>query len=241
MKQPINKKKSNLKNDQNSENATSAKKIVSGKNEQKFKIKSWYSNRYQIVVVQRNILFFLTALLTISMTTSIIFVKFVVSSKSLDPYVIEIEEKSGVPTVVNQLTSETLTADESVKKYFIHLFIQAAAAYNPRTYRLDAEKVRLLSIQNIYSNFKNRIDYRRLGVDSRIKLRVKTMEFLGSSNIKIRVARDFFSKEDGSSTKNEIINMSFNFTDLKLSAEERLINPLGFQVNSFSISEEYDY
>ncbi|MFT6077212.1 MAG: type IV secretion system protein VirB8 [Myxococcota bacterium] len=242
MKQPVNKKNSNTKNSKNSSGVTSAEKIISDKSDQKFKIKSWYSNRYQIVVAQRNILFFLASLLTISMTTSIIFVKFVVSSKSLDPYVIEIEAKSGVPTVVNQLTSKTLTADEAVRKYFIHQFIQSAAAYNPKTYRLDVEKVRLLSTQNIYSGFRNRIDPRALGVDSRIKLRIKSMKFLGSSNVEIRIVRDFSSKENGPSSKNEIINMAFNFTNLQLTTEERLINPLGFQVSGFSITEEiFDY
>ena len=209
-----------------------------GKKSQKFKIKSWYSNRYQIVVVQRNILLMLATLLTVAMTASIIFVKFVVSSKSLEPYIIEIEEKTGVPTIVNQLTSQTLTADESVKKYFINQFIQAAAAYDPKTYKSDAEKVRLLSTQNIYTDFRTRINARDLGVDSKIELRIKSVKFLDPSTVQIRVLRNTTTKERGLVTKDEVITMSFYFANLTLTAEERLINPLGFQVTSLSITEE---
>jgi len=208
------------------------------KADQKFKIKSWYSNRYQIVVVQRNILLLLATLLTAAMTASIIFVKFVVSSKSLEPYIIEVEEKSGVPTIVNQLTSQTLTADEAVKKYFINQFIQAAGAYDPKTYKLDAEKVRLLSTQGIYTDFRNRINPRELGADSKIELRIKSIKFLDSATVQIRVLRTTNLKEKGQTTKNEVINMNFYFTNLTLNTEERLINPLGFQVTNFSITEE---
>ncbi|MFT5703129.1 MAG: type IV secretion system protein VirB8 [Rickettsiales bacterium] len=213
-----------------------------GKNGHKFKIKSWYSNRYEIVVVQRNILLLLALLLTIAMTTSILFVKFVVSSKSLEPYVIEVEEKSGVATIVNQLTTETLTADESIRNYFISQFIQAAVAYEPRTYKTDVEIVRLLSNQNVYTEFRNRINSRELGINSKIKIRIKSTKFFNSATAQVRILESFSSKEKGSYTKDKVINMSFVFTNLNLTAEERLINPLGFQVTRFLISEEiFDY
>lgn len=237
-----------VKTTQNSNSSSIASKFSAGieqpiedvgkKTSQKFKIKSWYSNRYQIVIVQRNILLLLATLLTVSMTASIIFVKVVVSSKSLEPYIIEIEEKSGVPTIVNQLTTQNLTGDESVKKYFINQFIQAAAAYDPKTYKSDAEKVRLLSIQSVYSDFRNRINPKDLGVDSKIELRVKSLKFLDPATVQIRVLRNTITKEKGLVTKDEVINMTFYFANLTLTAEERLINPLGFQVTSFSITEE---
>jgi type IV secretion system protein VirB8 len=211
------------------------------KSGQKFKIKSWYSNRYQIVVVQRNILLLLAVLLMVAMTASIIFVKFVVSSKSLEPYVIEVEEKSGVPTVVDQMTSQTLSADESIKKYFINQFIQSAVAYDPRTYKMDTERVRLLSTQSVYTDFRARINPKELGTDSKIEIRIKSIKFLDPSTVQIRILRTV-SGSSNSGQKDEVINMNFYFTNLTLTAEERLVNPLGFQVTSFSMTEEiFDY
>jgi type IV secretion system protein VirB8 len=211
------------------------------KSAQKFKIKSWYSNRYQIVVVQRNILLLLSVCLLIAMTASIVFVKYVVSSKSLEPYVIEVEEKSGIPTVVDQLTTKVLTADESVKKYFINQFIQSAVAYNPKTYRADAERVRLLSSQGVYTDFRNRIKPRDLGTDSKKTVKIKSMRFPDSTTVQIRIARTSSGKS-GTVSKDEVITMNFYFTNLKLTSEERLVNPLGFQVSNFIIIEEiFDY
>ena len=68
---------------------------MSDKESKKIKIKSWYSNRYQIVVVQRNILLIIAMISIVAVATSIIFVKNVMSSKSLEPYVIQVDEKTG--------------------------------------------------------------------------------------------------------------------------------------------------
>lgn len=207
------------------------------KSSHKFKIKSWYSNRYQIVVVQRNILLLLAILLMVAMTASTLFVKFVVSSKSLEPYVIEVEEKSGVPTIVDQMTSQTLTGDEAVKKYFINQFVKAAVGYDPKTYKQDAEIVRLLSTQPVYSEFRNRVNPRDLGADTKIDFRIKSIKFLDTSTVQIRILKNTTSPI-GASAKDELISVNFYFTNLTLTAEERLVNPLGFQVTNLSITEE---
>ncbi len=232
-KEEVAKPKTKTEPQTESESATKEKK----KSAQKFKIKSWYSNRYQIVVVQRNILLLLATLLMIAMTASTIFVKFVVSSKSLEPYVIEVEEKSGVPTIVDQLTSQTLTADESIKKYFINQFIKSAVGYDPKTYKQDAEIVRLLSTQPVYGDFRSRINPRTLGADSRIDFRIKSIKFLDPSTVQIRILKNTLSP-NVSGSRDELVSMNFYFTNLTLTAEERLINPLGFQVTNLSITEE---
>jgi type IV secretion system protein VirB8 len=91
----------------------------------KLKIKSWYSNRYQIVVVQRNILLLFTLISMFSVAVAVIFVKNIMSSKSLEPYVIEVEQKSGIATIVNQMTAQNFTGDQMIRQYFINQFICA--------------------------------------------------------------------------------------------------------------------
>ena len=201
------------------------------------KIKSWYSNRYQIVAVQRNILLFFTLLLLTAMTASIIFVKFVVSSKSLEPYIIEVEEKSGIPTVVEPLTIRNLTADESIKRYFIYQFVNSALTYNPKTYLEDAKKVRLFSTQAIYNDFRKKINNKKLGAESKIDMRIKSFLFENDNTAQIRILRSF-ATPDKNEQKDEVVEITFYFTNLTLTTEERFINPLGFQVVNFTVTEE---
>ena len=205
----------------------------------KLKIKSWYSNRYQIVVVQRNILLLFTVISMFSVAVAVIFVKNVMSSKSLEPYVIEVEAKSGIATVVDQLTAQNFTGDQVIRKYFINSFVHAASGYEPRTYKQDVDKVRLFSIPGIYGEFRNRINARDLGTDSRIDVRIKSIQFTDGNNAQIRIVKQTNIQGVDPSTVDQVISMGFYFSpDMQLSMEERLINPLGFQVNKYMIADE---
>ncbi|NBV07002.1 MAG: type IV secretion system protein [Proteobacteria bacterium] len=203
----------------------------------KLKIKSWYSNRYQIVVVQRNILLLFTFISMLSVAVAVLFVKNIMSSKSLEPYVIEVESKTGVATIVNQLTTQNFTGDQVIRRYFINSFIQSASGYDPKTYKQDVDKVRLFSTPTVYSEFRNRINARELGTDSKIEVRIKSVQFTDANTAQIRVLR-LISNSDKTTQKDEVISMNFFFADLNLTMEERLINPLGFQVSKYSIADE---
>lgn len=206
----------------------------------KSRIKSWYSNRHQIVTVQRNILLLFTLISMFSVAIAVIFVKNVMSSKSLEPYVIEVEEKTGIATVVDQLTSQNFTGDQMIRRYFINQFIHAASGYDPKTYKMDVDKVRLFSVPSVYSDFRNRINARDLGADARIEVRIKSIQFSDNNTAQIRILRQISGVGNSDTkTKNEVITMNFYFSpDMKISMEERLINPLGFQVGKYLITEE---
>ena len=208
------------------------------KSNAKNKLKSWYSSRYQIVVVQRNILLVFTIIAMVAVGVAVIFVKQLTSSKSLDPYVIEIEEKTGVATIVDQKTIQQFSSDEAIRKYFINEFIQAASGYDPKTYKKDVEKVRLFSSPAVYNDFRNRINARDLGVDSQIAVRIKSLQFLDGSTAQIRLLLQINLAGANPTTKDQIITMNFYFTNLNLTLEEMLINPLGFQVTSYKITDE---
>jgi type IV secretion system protein VirB8 len=204
----------------------------------KLRIKSWYSNRYQIVVVQRNILLLFTLVSMFSVAIAVIFVKNIMSSKSLEPYVIEVEEKTGIATVVDQLTAQNFTGDQMVRKYFINEFVHAASGYDPKTYKLDLEKVRLLSTPSVYSEYRGRINARDLGPTSNISVRIKSVQFTDNNTAQVRIFKQI-STEDKTQNKDEVITMGFYFSpEMELTMEERLINPLGFQVNKYLVAEE---
>jgi len=213
--------------------------IVKQNKKAKFKIKSWYSNRYQIVVVQRNVLLLFTLVSMFSVAVAVIFVKNVMSSKSLEPYVIQVEEKSGIATVVDQLTSQNFTGDQIIRKYFINEFVHASSGYDPRTYKQDVEKIRLFSVPGVYSDFRNRINARVLGTSSRTEVRIKSVQFTDPNTAQIRISKQITAEGADPITKDEVITMGFYFApDMGLTMEERLINPLGFQVNRYLIADE---
>ncbi len=218
--------------------AKNASPKVEAVKKNKLKVKSWYANRYQMIVVQRNILLLFTFVSMIAVAIAVIFVKNIMSSKSLEPYVIEVEKKTGVPIVVEQLTAQHLTGDQMIRKYFINQFVHSASGYDPKTYKMDLEKVRLFSIPNVYSEFKRRIDPRDLGANSTIDVRIKSVQFPDANTAQIRIVTRIDREGYEPTDKDEVITMNFYFANIDLTTEERLINPLGFQVSRYLVAEE---
>lgn len=212
----------------------------------KLKLKSWYSSKYQLVAVQRNILFFVSFFSITSVMVAVIFVKQIMSSKSLVPYVIELEEKTGVPTVVEQLNQSHFTADVALKRYFIYSFVRAAEGYNPGTFKDDYNKLRLLASANVYRQISSRLNPRNktsaaylLANKGMIEIALKSLSFVNANKATIRFRTRNVGQVYGFvNNRDMIIDMEFIFANLNLSAEERYINPLGFQVTRYVVDEE---
>ena len=81
----------------------------------------------------------------ISVAIAVLYVKNVTASKSLEPYIIEVEEKTGIATVVDQLTAKNFTGDQAIRRYFINKFVHGASGYDPKTYDRDSTEIRLFS------------------------------------------------------------------------------------------------
>jgi type IV secretion system protein VirB8 len=214
--------------------------------EPELKLKSWYSSKYQIVTFQRNILFFISFLAIFSVLVAVVFVKQMMSSKSLIPYVIEVEEKTGVPTVVEQLNQNSFTADVTLKRYFLYSFLRSAEGYNPGTFKDDYKKLMLFSTSGIFRQIQKTISPKNetspaalVGNKGMIDVLLKSISFPTPNSAVIRfrltnigTVRDFENNRD------MIADIDFRFADIKLSVEERYINPLGFQVTRYVVDQE---
>ncbi len=125
-----------------------------------------------------------------------------------------------------------------MKRYFLNQFVQSASGYNPATYKSDIAKVRLLSTPAIYGDFRRRINSKDFGSDTSIEVRIKSIQFVDSNNAQVRISKQITKTGQSSETKNEIIAVSFSFVNIDLSIEERMVNPIGFQVSKYAITEE---
>lgn len=213
----------------------------------KLKLKSWYSSKYQVVTFQRNILFFISFFAICSVLIAVMFVKQIMASKSLIPYVIEVEEKTGVPTVVEQLNQSSFTADVALKRYFVYSFVKAAEGYNPGSFRDDYRKLMLFSTPNVFRQIQTKINPRNekspasmIGNKGIIEVALKSISFPTATTAVIR----FRLKNVGTvygfqNNRDMIVDMEFRFaSNLNLSLEERYVNPLGFQVTKYVLDNE---
>jgi type IV secretion system protein VirB8 len=209
--------------------------------------KNWYADRYQTIVVQRNFL----ALITIASLAGIIFsilsVVQITNSKTIEPFVIEIESKTGITNVIRPLQIEKFAYDETLRRYFLTKYITNRETYNYGSFEYNYfTVVRLLSNYSVYNDFR-RLVYAsnsnspvRLGQKTQRHIKLKSISFLRTIKGQIGYTAQirFKSDDSGSNIQHKVATINFDFADLALTDEERAINPLGFQVIGYRVDDE---
>src|SRR5262245_52619761 len=104
--------------------------------------KNWYKDRYQYVLVQRKVLTLIT-LLSLSCTLfALFYIAHITPLKTIEPFVIEVDQKSGITQTVDPLTVKELTANEAVNNFFIVQYIRARESYSSTDYARNYNIVR---------------------------------------------------------------------------------------------------
>ena len=213
--------------------------------------KNWYDDRYQTIVVQRNFLIILIVLSLAGVIISTLAVINVTSSKNIEPFVIEIEKRTGITNIVRPLLKDKITQDEAITNYFIMKYLNAREAYNPASFEYNyGTVVRLLSNNLVYNEYRKFISSdagrnpTKLGKSAKRTIKVKSSSTLNTGKVsKGQTIQVRFSTTDENSKKTTnvrhlIATITFEIGDLKLTPNEREINPLNFQVIGYTVDDE---
>lgn len=205
---------------------------------------NWFEDRYENVRLQRNLLFF-TVLLSMSLVLMLSFYSYKQQlDKAPRPYVIEIEAKTGVPTVIDPATSIAYTANDSVRRYLVWQFVMLREEYQALAFNRNLKALRLFSNQPVFSDFNrthgtsNPESLVNKSPRSHRWVELKSMIFSDERTSQIRF-RVYTRYENGETVvADKVVWMNFQFVNLELSEQDRLINPLGFQVTTYKIDNE---
>ena len=213
--------------------------------------KNWYEDRYQTIIIQRNFLIILIILSLAGVIFSTLAVIKVTSSKNIEPFVIEIEKKTGITNVVRPLLKDKILQDEAITHYFIMKYINAREGYNPASFDHNySNVVRLLSSSSVYSEYRKFISSEnprnptKLGKSNIRTIKIKSTSFLKTTDeikgktIQVRFTTTDQNSRSNSTVKHLIATINFDIGDLKLTSVDREINPLNFQVIGYTVDDE---
>lgn len=220
--------------------------LFSKKDAEQTEVKNWYADRYQRVLVQRNLL----ALATLIALLVVLFSTFTISGltplKSVQPFLIQVDERSGMTQVVNPLTSNEIMASESLKQYFVVQYVRARESFDASLYQYNFEIVRLMSKPDIFKAYAKVFDPTneespifKFGREYRRMVEFKTVTFLNESLAQARIVVTEEVPRKPAIVKTYVVSVNFEFVTLELPLKDRYINPLGFQVVNYRIDEEF--
>ncbi|WP_257914068.1 virB8 family protein [Campylobacter lari] len=186
----------------------------------------------------------------ISMAISIIAVIaviFLTPLKTTEPYVIRVNNTTGMVDIITSLQEEQISSIEALDKYFISQYIKAREGYYYKFLNQDYVLTQLMSDENVANEYRaiyagdNALD--QIYKDN-VEVSVKILSIvLGNSNgVKTSTIRALITKKD-SVTKStqqstKVITLAYDFLLAKTSEENRILNPLGFKVTNYRVDEE---
>jgi type IV secretion system protein VirB8 len=209
--------------------------------------KSWFQDKYQFVLVQRNFLALITLVSLLGSVVTGYAVLSLTPLKTVEPFVIQIEERSGITQLVEPMDREKLGGKEALDNYFLWQYVRARETYHPADQRRNWEITRVMSNAEVFSKFledsspSNPKSARSiLGALGTRTISEPTFVYLNDPEKNVVQVR-FVVEENFKQAKTrypKIATITYDFFNLELTRAQRMLNPLGFQVTSYRLDEE---
>lgn len=204
----------------------------------------WYHDVYGSAVVSRNRWFLVGV---IALTLAVLEAGALIGLaplKAVEPYVIQVDNETGRTTVLAPLAERPLTQNEAVTKFFVVKYVLARETYDPQDLNSNYDQVRMMSTLEEANRFEDFIrgshgPLEEFNNTFTRTVRVHSVSFLNQKTVQVRFKT--IRTQVSSNEKQEsywIATVSYQFVNSPMNEEERLNNPLGFQITTYRIDQE---
>jgi len=219
----------------------------------------FFGKAFSSVVFQRNVIYLMMLAAFVSILINLTRVYDVSTTKELNPFVIQIDNRSGTTKVVHEVSREKYSHDPVVQNYLIKRYMLAREQFFPSDYRYKYfQVVRSMSAPWVFNYFFSYLNYHRdpnpknrsyekgniIHMDGMFPVR-SNIESINIMNYdeqtkkfkaQVRFVQSPYSKLGVAKAKYyKIATIEFDFLNDKLTDQDRILNPLGFRVLSYGI------
>lgn len=220
--------------------------ILKEKAAKKPELQNWYKDRYQTVAVQRKLMAFGMLVSLVCTLIMVVIVSQLIPLKTIEPYVLQVDSRTGITQMVDPVTASELTANETVNNYFIVQYIRARESYNAQNLLHNVNIVRLMSdAAVVYGEFISQANpnnpgssIARFGTLGTRAVKFKSITYLNPQVVQVRVMITEMPDRSTPLELHQIILLRFEYVKMNLTTEERYLNPLGFRVTEYQIDED---
>lgn len=214
-------------------------------------VKNWYQDRYETVVIQRNVLFLVVIALIAVFGFTISGIIALNTEKVYEPFIVQVEDNTGVITKVNNEAIRELAADKALRNSSLVRYILARENYSSVEHIYNYFTiVRLFSTQQVYDEFNATIATSNpnsplsFGMDFKIETKIKSITDIDENQklVQVRIDKSKISTRSKDNvpewTKSYLISLKYAYIDTGLPEADRYINPLGLQIVDYDVNEE---
>ncbi|CAM5532342.1 virB8 family protein [Thauera mechernichensis] len=157
--------------------------------------------------------------------------------KTVEPYVIRVDNSTGIVDVVEALTDGKTNYDEAMNKYFVQWYVRYREGYSKELAEDYYYNVGLMSStteQQKYFQFfnpKNPLSPLAVYGDyAKVKIGIKSTSFINPTVALVRYTKEIERGLDKPIITHWAATVTFRYTKAPMAEKDRGINPLGFQV-----------
>lgn len=192
---------------------------------------------------------FLSIFISIISVTAVVFLT---PLKSVEPYVIRVDNTTGMVDIITSVNQTEFVSDnEALDKYFTTSYVKIREGYFYNILQNDYTTVQIWSSPEVSSDYlkiyegdNSRVDILKNRTEIDVEINSVT---LGDSNgMKMATIRFNQIYKDAKSRtitnkKAKIVTLAYDYSPQSLMTEnERLINPLGFKVLTYRVDDEVE-
>jgi type IV secretion system protein VirB8 len=205
----------------------------------------WHAEKYASAVASRNRWLLAAIVASVLALLCIVALIGLTPLKTVEPYLVKEDSKSGLVTVLRPMREEGITAGEALRKYFTVQYVRAREIFDPADIQHAYQTVMLLSDIDAGREYDRWINPGNPASPvavygaKRIKrlVAIRSIAFLAPDTAQVRFTA--VEKIDTSERPSYwIATLQFRFVQNSADEEERLINPVGFKVTSYRTDPE---
>ena len=164
--------------------------------------------------------------------------------KTVEPFVIRVDNSTGIVDVVSAMASAAGSYDEEVTKYFAARYVRAREGYvwseaeeNFRTASLMSNAAEQQRFAAAYRGGNPESPQNVYGRSATSRIGIKSISLINSNVVSVRYTRTITRGEDVRTT-HWVATITYSYTNAPISSSDRLVNPLGFVVSEYRADPE---
>jgi type IV secretion system protein VirB8 len=165
--------------------------------------------------------------------------------KSVEPYVVRVNQTTGSVDVMTGLTGErAVTYNEAVSKSFLAQYVRAREGYLPPAAQENFQFVTILSTPDeqqrwadLYRATNPQSPQVLVGPDGSATVTIRNITFINDKVANVRFSKTVRLGQEVKVT-DWIATLTFAYTKAPMLESDRIRNPLGFQVDSYRADPE---
>ncbi len=164
--------------------------------------------------------------------------------KTVEPFVVRVDNSTGIVDVVSAFTSTAGTFDEAVTKYFAAKYVRAREGYvwseseeNFRTVALLSTQPEQARFSAFYRGSNPESPQNTYGRGATVRVSIASISLINPNVVSVRYMRTI-TRGDDVRTTHWVATLTFAYVNAPMSSTDRLVNPLGFSVSEYRADPE---